>query len=331
MRRAFVESCQAALDATWYNPQLRVGGCSPLKKVISLNLHKLPAWLRATFILGGMVLNTCFWATPLFLLAGVRLLTPSKEGRASMGRTLARLAQNWIAVNNRLMNWGHPIAWRITGVEGLDPEKWYLIVSNHISGLDILVLQKTFHRRTPFIRFFLKQQLIFVPVLGAAWWALDFPFVRRHSRRAQEKNPNLRAEDRKSAERTFRRTGKAPSAILTFAEGTRLTPEKHAAQASPYRHLLKPKYGGIAYALEAMGERFTALLDVTLHYPDGAMSLWDMFAGKVNEIVVHVEQRAIPADLLNGDYESDADYRERLKAWVNELWAEKDALLDSLS
>lgn len=278
-----------------------------------------------------MVLNTCFWAVPLFLLAGVRLLTPTRAGRASIGRTLARIAQNWIAVNNRLMDWGHAITWRITGLEGLDPQRWYLIISNHISGLDILVLQKIFHRRIPFIRFFLKQQLIFVPILGAAWWALDFPFVRRHSRRAQEQNPTLRSDDRKSAERTFDRTGDTPSAILTFAEGTRLTPEKHATQQSPYRHLLKPKYGGVAYAVDALGERFSALLDVTLYYPDGAMSLWDMFAGKVREIVVHVEQRAIPPELLHGDYESDPVYREQLKAWVNDLWFEKDALLDRLA
>lgn len=328
---ARAEGSSSVAGLAWYNRQLSVCGCSPLEKVFPLTFHKLPAWLRATFVLGGMVLNTCFWAVPLFLLTGVRLLTPSKDGRAAIGRTLAGFAQNWIGVNNRLMEWGHPIVWRIHGVDGLDPEKWYLIVSNHISGLDILVLQKTFHRRTPFIRFFLKQQLIFVPVLGAAWWALDFPFVRRHSKRAQEKNPNLRAEDRKSAERTFRRTGNAPSAILTFAEGTRLTPEKHAAQESPYHHLLKPKYGGIAYALDALGDRFTALLDVTLCYPDGAMSLWDMFAGKVNEIVVHVEQRTIPAELLNGDYEGDPEYRERLKAWVNGLWVEKDLLLERVS
>lgn len=294
-------------------------------------IHRLPAWMRATFVASGMFFNTLFWSVPLFLLAGVRLLTPSRQGRAAIGRTLARIAQNWIAVNNRLMEWGHAIRWHITGVEGLDAQQWYLVVSNHISGLDIPVIQKSFHRRIPFIRFFLKQELIFVPVLGAAWWALDFPFVRRHSKRAHEKSGARRTDDRKSAERTFERTSDAPSAILTFAEGTRLTPAKHAEQESPYRNLLKPKYGGIAYALSAMGERFTALLDVTLFYPDGAMSLWDMLCGKVREIVVHVEQRAIPLELLGGDYEGDPDYRERLKTWVNELWSEKDLLLDRLA
>jgi hypothetical protein len=60
------------------------------------------------------------------------------------------------------------------------------------------------------------------------------------------------------------------------------------------------------------------------------VSLWDMFAGRVNKIVVHVEQRAIPDALLNGDYQNDAAYRESLKAWVHTLWQEKDDLLDQL-
>jgi 1-acyl-sn-glycerol-3-phosphate acyltransferase len=283
-----------------------------------------------------MLLNTFYWCVPLFLLTGVRLLTPTRAGRASIGRVLARIAQNWIAVNNRLMDWGHAIEWQITGVEGLDPQKWYLIVSNHISGLDILVLQKVFHRRTPFIRFFLKQQLIFVPVLGAAWWALDFPFLRRHSKHKIVKNPELRSADRASAERTFERTAGAPTAILAFAEGTRITAEKHAAQESPFKHLLKPKIGGIAYALDALGDRFAALLDVTIYYPENpgserAYTLWDMFGGKVRKIVVHVEQRTIPPEFLDGDYEGDPVFREQLRAWINTMWEEKDALLERLA
>jgi len=307
-------------------------------------LHGFPGWLRAAFVAGGMLLNTLFWSAPLFLLTGVKLLTPSLEGRASIGRTLARIAQNWIAVNNRLMHWAHPIEWQITGLDGLDPQQWYLVVSNHISGLDIPVIQRVFHRRIPFIRFFLKRELIFVPVLGAAWWALDFPFMRRNSQRklkqsafdngslppAAEARNTARNADREAAQRTFDRTGSSPSAVLTFAEGTRFTQAKHDAQKSPYRNLLLPKSGGIAYALNAMGNRFASLLDVTLYYPDGVVSLWDMFAGKVNKIIVHVEQRAIPEALLRGDYQNDAAYREALKAWVHSLWLEKDELLDHL-
>lgn len=309
-------------------------------------LHKFPSWIRATFVAGGMLLNTIFWSMPLFLLTGVKFLTPSRAGRASIGRTLARLAQNWIAVNNRLMQWAHPIEWQITGLEGLNPQHWYLVISNHISGLDIPVIQRVFHRHIPFIRFFLKRELIFVPVLGAAWWALDFPFLRRNSQSKAKKpgaphdqpardlsttaQPAARNADRESAERTFERTGSSPSAILTFAEGTRFTQAKHDAQNSPYRNLLLPKSGGIAYALEAMGERFAAALDVTLYYPDGMVSLWDMFAGKVSKIIVHVEQRKIPEALLYGDYQNDATYRDALKAWVHTLWLEKDDLLDRL-
>lgn len=292
--------------------------------------HALPAWLRAGFIVGGMLFNTLFWAVPLFLMTGVKLLTPSRTGRAAITGTLARIAQNWIAVNDRLIEWSHPIDWQITGLDGLDPQRWYLIVSNHISGLDILVHQKTFHRRIPFIRFFLKRELIFVPILGAAWWALDYPFMRRNSRRPAGQRPASKNTDHKSAERAIHRTAATPGSYLVFAEGTRFTQAKHDAQNSPFRNLLQPKSGAIAYALDALGERFSALLDVTLYYPDGIVSLWDMFAGKVHRIVVHVEQRAIPEHLLNGDYQNDPVYRETLKAWILAMWQEKDDLLDQI-
>jgi hypothetical protein len=50
---------------------------------------------------------------------------------------------------------------------------------------------------------------------------------------------------------------------MNFVEGTRFTPAKHAAQQSPYKHLLKPKAGGLALALHVLGDRFDSLLDVT--------------------------------------------------------------------
>ncbi len=65
------------------------------------------------------------------------------------------------------------------GVDSLHQRGWYLVSSNHQSWVDILVLQRIFHGRIPFLKFFLKQELIWVPVIGLAWWALDFPFMKR--------------------------------------------------------------------------------------------------------------------------------------------------------
>lgn len=293
-------------------------------------LRFLPMPVRTFVGILGFVGNTLFWCVVLFAVALVKITTRSAERRLALSATLAEIAQRWIGVNTWLIDNLITVRWEVSGLEGLDPHKWYLVVSNHRSGLDIPVLQRVFHRRIPFIRFFLKKNLIWVPILGQAWWALDYPFMNRHSAAALARNPALRAQDREATHQACARFQHMPTAILNFVEGTRFTPEKHAQQNSPYLHLLKPKVGGIAHAIEAMGSRFAVLLDVTLCYPDGDVGLWDFARGRVRRIVVHVEPREIPHQLLEGDYLDDEATRDLFRAWIDGLWQEKDALLESI-
>ena len=121
-----------------------------------------------------------------------------------------------------------------------------------------------------------------------------------------------------------------PVLILNFLEGTRFTPEKHAKQGVDYRHLLKPKSGGVAFVLDAMGPGLHAILDVTLAYPGGRPSLADLLGGRVQEVRLHVRERPIPAALLDGDYQNDRAFRVRFQQWMNGLWAEKDTDVERL-
>jgi 1-acyl-sn-glycerol-3-phosphate acyltransferase len=197
------------------------------------------------------------------------------------------------------------------------------VSSNHQSWVDILVLQKVFHRRVPFLKFFLKRQLLFVPVIGLAWWALDFPFMRRRT--------GSRSQDLATARKACERFRQIPTSVMNFLEGTRFSPGKRDAQQSPYRHLLKPKVGGLATALGAMGERFDALLDVTILYPEGVPTFWDLLCGKLKQVVVRVREREIPKELLDGDYEGDPAFRARMQAWVQDMWTEKDRYIEEMS
>jgi hypothetical protein len=120
-----------------------------------------------------------------------------------------------------------------------------------------------------------------------------------------------------------------PVSVMNFVEGTRFTPAKHDAQASPYRHLLRPRAGGLAFVLDAMGDALHAILDVTIVYADGPRSMADLVAGRIRDIRLHVRERPIGPS-LRGDYENDAVFRERFQAWVNELWQAKDAQVDRM-
>ena len=118
-----------------------------------------------------------------------------------------------------------------------------------------------------------------------------------------------------------------PTSVISFMEGTRVTPSKHQQQKSPYKHLLKPKTGGVAMALETIGEQFECLLDVTIVYPHGVPTFSDLLCGRVKDVIVNVHRREIPADLKIVT-EADTAYRQRLQHWINDLWAAKDREID---
>jgi 1-acyl-sn-glycerol-3-phosphate acyltransferase len=282
------------------------------------------ATLRGILTMLLIVLNLLFWAIPLYLVAFVKLL-PIPALRLRCARVLVRIAENWIGGNNLIFRLTQDIRWHVEGLEGIPRSEWYLVLCNHQSWVDILVLQRVFNRRIPLLKFFLKRELIRVPVLGFAWWALDFPFMQRHSREYLERHPEARGQDLEATRKACEHFSRLPTSVMNFVEGTRFTPQKHAAQDSPFRRLLKPRAGGTAFVIGAMGEIMHRMLDVTIVYPDGAPSLWDLCCGRVRQIAVTIEGREIPDWARQGDYQDDGEFRARFQAWLSELWAHKDA------
>lgn len=281
-----------------------------------------------TFLL--FALNTLFWCTLLYVATALKLVVPLAGWRRATSRLLVAIGEAWIAVNTFCLRVTQPTVHDVAGLEGLRRDASYLVVSNHQSWVDIPVLQGLFLRRIPFLRFFLKQQLIRVPFLGAAWWALDFPFMKRHSREALEKNPELRHEDLLATRRACERFRHAPASILNFVEGTRFTPAKHARGGGEFRHLLPPKAGGLAFAASAMGPQLEGIVDVTIVYPQGRPTFWDLISRGLPEVVVRVREREIPAGWFEGDYAEDTAFREGVQAWVKALFREKDEEISSI-
>jgi 1-acyl-sn-glycerol-3-phosphate acyltransferase len=225
---------------------------------------------------------------------------------------------------NRLQN----IEWDIDCPISLKRTGWYLITANHQSWADIFVLFQVFHRRIPLLKFFIKKEMARVPVVGQAWWALDFPFMQRHSKAYLEKHPEKAGQDLEATRKACEKFSQTPTSVMNFLEGTRFTPAKHRQQQSPYRHLLKPKAGGIAFTIKALGNCFDSLTNVTLVYPEGAPSFWDLMCGRLRKVSVRVEDRPIPAHFSQGDYLNDARFRQEVQQWVSELWHDKDALIE---
>ncbi len=290
----------------------------------------LPPVVRGLIASVLLAANTLFWCALLLPLAVFKFALPFDAVRRRIDALLNAVATAWIACNRGWMRLTQRTHWDVGGVETLRYSSWYMVSANHQCWVDIFVLQYLLNRRIPLLKFFLKHELIWVPVIGLAWWALDFPFMRRHGKAQLRRNPELRHEDRDATRRACAKFALVPTSVMNFAEGTRFTPDKHSRQGSPYRHLLKPKAGAMALALNAMGARFQSLVDATIVYPAGAPTFWQFACGRVPRIVVRVREVPIPADFATADYAEDAAFRRRFHHWLLALWSEKDRQIDEL-
>ncbi len=308
------------------DPSKRMNHGSYKEKML---LKKLLSNINGVLSMVLISVNTIFWFVPLIAVSFLKLMVPARPWRNFTTRILDAIARTWIAVNNFNIGWSKNISWNVTGLEDLKKRGWYLVISNHQSWTDIVVLQKVFNGKIPLLKFFLKKELIWVPFLGVAWWALDFPFIKRFTREYLDKNPHMAGKDLEITRRACEKFRNIPVSVMNFVEGTRFTPEKHGRQQSPYRNLLKPRAGGIGFVLSAMGDQLNTILDVTIVYPGGNAGIWEFMKGNVKEIVVAVNKIPITGDII-GDYENDTAFKEQFQEWLNGLWSRKDRLIDKM-
>ena len=293
-------------------------------------LNFLPTFLVGTIAVILLTLNIFFWCGWLIGLALVKLLIPITAVRTIFDIILIKLAEGWVTCNSAWMSLTQKTHWDVQGLSKLNKDGWYLVSANHQSWVDILVLQHTFNGKIPLLKFFLKQELIRVPIMGLCWWALDFPFMKRFSKQYLEKHPEMRGKDLETTKIACEKFSQTPTSVMNFLEGTRFTQEKHAKQQSPYRYLLKPKAGGIAFAINAMGDKFQSILNITIAYPDGIPTFMDFMFGKVKNIVVRVNEIEIPSHYSKKDYNADPEFKQEVQEWVHNMWTDKDETLDKL-
>lgn len=286
---------------------------------------------RGVIVFGGLTLNTLFWFLPIFVLAIVKLLLPLPTPRRGITRLLMAMGENWISGNRLILAGGGTLGWRAKGLDKLRRDGWYLLLPNHQTWVDILVLQAVYNRRIPFLKFFIKQELIWFPVLGIAWWALDMPFMKRYKPSYLAKYPEKKGKDLEATRKACEKFRDTPTSVINFVEGTRFSEEKRVKRQSPYTHLLPPRAGGIAVALSSMGELFDAILDVTIIYPDGVPKFWGLCCGDRVPVIVDTRLRDIEPRLIEGDYQNDRAFRREVHQWIGSIWEQKDRRIEEFT
>ncbi|MBG6288092.1 acyltransferase [Pseudomonas nitroreducens] len=278
-----------------------------------------------------LLLNTLILISPMLLIALLKLIVPGQAAKDACSRGVMWIAETWAEIDKAIFALLTPTVWDIRGSAQLRGDTSYLVISNHQSWVDIPALVQAFNRKTPYFKFFLKKELIWVPFLGLAFWALDYPFMKRYSKAFLEKHPELKGKDLEITKAACEKFKRMPVTVVNYLEGTRFTPAKQAQQQSPYQNLLKPKAGGVAFVLAALGEQLDTLLDVTLVYPKGPRpGFWDLLCGRVPRVIVDIQAREIDPALWQGDYENDAQFRQYVQNWVSQLWEQKDQRIEQL-
>lgn len=281
-------------------------------------------------------LNTVFWFIPIMLCSLVKLM-PVKPLQKLMSLIADECATLWISMNKVNQQIFSRTRFKVVMPPTLSTKQWYMVIANHQSWVDILVLQRVFNHKIPFLKFFLKQNLIYVPFIGLVWWGLDFPFMKRYSKAFLEKNPHLKGKDLETTKKACEKFESTPVSVMNFVEGTRFTNKKSQTPLNKtlgLHKMLAPKSGGVAFVLNAMGPRLTDLVNVTICYPNGVPSFWDFVSGKVADIVVDVDTISIislfESGVYSAEYFNDEAQKQVFQNYLNTLWQNKQAKLIQL-
>ena len=280
---------------------------------------------------GVIAANSFGGSIPLWLMGVGKVIT----GASIADKAVIKIATHWISSNSALIDNMLPRNdWRINLPDDIHTNGKYLLVSNHQSWVDTSIVQYIGEKRLPLTRFFTKFELIYIPIVGQAFYFLDFPMMRRHSKEAIAKNPALKGKDIEEAKRACALLKDKPFTLLNYLEGTRFTKAKQAQQKSPYKHLLKPRAGGLSLAISALGEDIDGILDMTIVYPDGVPSYGDLWKGNIKRLGVDLRYIDIPDTLFEsikqGGYENDEDTKAQMFDWVEQVWRQKDERISTM-
>ncbi|WP_105169351.1 acetyltransferase [Pseudoalteromonas sp. T1lg23B] len=283
----------------------------------------LPNWffgLSATLIL---LVNTLVCGVVVFALGLVKLILPIR----AVSELLHLAYGLWCQGNKLALQVGCEQI-NVNIPAEVKQQGWYLLVANHISWLDIVVLSA--NQALPAPKFFLKDELKYVPFIGTGAWAMGMPFMKRASKAQVAKNPKLKGLDVARTKHSCRNFRQHPTTVINFAEGTRFTKIKQHKQQSTFSHLLKPKAGGTAFALEVLGEQLDGLLNTTIMYQSKNEHICRSFMlGQLQS--VHVDIALIDiASVPQGCYQQDKQYRVVFQNYLNTLWQNKDKQLSQL-
>ena len=222
----------------------------------------------------------------------------------------------------------------ITPSQDIDKLSSYLVISNHLSTFDQLLIQYILNKRSSTLYLFAKYELIFTTLTyGIIGYLLGHIFIKRPSpfwlkyntrRELSEFNQNI-------LKKNFQLFQDIPRSFLLFPEGSRFTPEKKKTLESPHEYLLPPKIKAMEWMFSGMKKHLpdTSIkcIDFTLVYPDHLLkkpSFLDLLKGNFS---VYLNVNVYSLAEITKDCTNSEETEARLKEWIDEVWVKKDQMI----
>ena len=294
-------------------------------------MRKLLGSIKGAISLFLLTFSTLFFATMILLFFGLSYLAPTRRWRYAINRHFVQKMPVWYMLSCKGILWvSTRNKWDVQGQDNLKHNGWYIMISNHQSWIDILVLGTVFNYVIPSLKFFMKKELLWqLPVAGLATYAIGYPFVARHSHADIRKNPKLKGKDIQTTLKACEQLKRYPATLINFIEGTRFSRKKYLKQKPPYKHLLKPRAGGLSIALQALHDKLDGIVNVAILYPGKQPTLWQFLSGNFQKVVVRYELVPVTPEII-GNYQNDRQFRATFQQWLNTIWQGNDEKLDQL-
>lgn len=298
-------------------------------------LYFLPAPILFVINFVWLCVGTTILAVPVLLMALIKLILPLRP-ILKLVDVVNQLMFKLFCLNNAfLIRLTNKADWDIQGVENVKVNGSCIIISNHVTWADIVLLCHIYRGRIPITKFFLKQSLIWIPIIGQVCYAVGMPFLRRYTRAQILKNPKLKTKDLDATRKACKSLIHYPSTLVNFVEGTRFTEAKAVAQKTPYRNLMPPKAASLAVALGIIGNKIDCVLNTTLIYPDsksGSNIFFTLLCGRLNKFTARVEvitKETIEQSMV-GDYLGDKQFKRAFTNQLRDIWQAKDENISAL-
>jgi 1-acyl-sn-glycerol-3-phosphate acyltransferase len=286
--------------------------------------------VRAALVLAYIACNLTFWIIPVLVLVVFKWLVPISSVQIGIYEMMAWIYRAAVQMNSWILFQGLKIQLDLTGINQSCAGDFYLAICNHQSWSDIFILQHLLNRKTPVMKFLVKKELIYLPVVGLICWAYDFPFLNRGKQSPKSSVKLDSKNDSQTLNKSLAQFLRSSATIMNFAEGTRFSPLKAKRQKSPYRHLLKPKAGGLIAIYKMMGQELAAVLDFTIVYDAPKPNFWRFIGGRIMRVKVHLD--TVLSDELKETFGLPETNFTQARAieWINQRWEQKDRKIEHI-